>query len=31
MNKNVEGINDEVRGILFNYDWPGNVRELKML
>lgn len=29
MNKNVEGINDEVRGILFNYDWPGNVRELK--
>ncbi|QQY80140.1 arginine utilization regulatory protein [Keratinibaculum paraultunense] len=29
MNKNVEGITDEVRNIFLNYNWPGNVRELK--
>ncbi|MDL2293322.1 sigma 54-interacting transcriptional regulator [Ruminococcaceae bacterium OttesenSCG-928-D13] len=29
MNKNVIGVDDEVRTILMNYSWPGNVRELK--
>ena len=27
--KNVQGLNEETRRLLTNYDWPGNVRELK--
>jgi two-component system response regulator AtoC len=27
--KSVQGISDETRRLLLNYDWPGNVRELK--
>ncbi len=27
--KNIQGINDETRRLLLDYDWPGNVRELK--
>ncbi len=27
--KNVQGVSDETRRLLQNYDWPGNVRELK--
>ena len=27
--KPVEGMSDELRRVLVNYDWPGNVRELK--
>jgi arginine utilization regulatory protein len=29
MNKDVEGVSDDVREIFLNYNWPGNVRELK--
>ncbi len=27
--KSVQGLNEETRQLLMNYDWPGNVRELK--
>jgi transcriptional regulator with PAS, ATPase and Fis domain len=27
--KSVQGLNEETRRLLMNYDWPGNVRELK--
>jgi two-component system response regulator AtoC len=27
--KSVQGISDDTRRLLLNYDWPGNVRELK--
>jgi transcriptional regulator with PAS, ATPase and Fis domain len=27
--KSVQGITEETRRLLMNYDWPGNVRELK--
>lgn len=27
--KSVQGLNEETRRLLLNYDWPGNVRELK--
>jgi two-component system, NtrC family, response regulator AtoC len=27
--KNVQGLSEETRRLLLNYDWPGNVRELK--
>jgi two-component system, NtrC family, response regulator AtoC len=27
--KSVQGLSDETRRLLLNYDWPGNVRELK--
>jgi two-component system, NtrC family, response regulator AtoC len=27
--KQVQGVNEETRRLLMNYDWPGNVRELK--
>ena len=27
--KSVQGLNEETRKLLLNYDWPGNVRELK--
>ncbi|MDR0909748.1 MAG: sigma-54 dependent transcriptional regulator [Spirochaetaceae bacterium] len=27
--KQIEGIDDKARAILYNYDWPGNVRELR--
>jgi DNA-binding NtrC family response regulator len=27
--KTVQGLNEETRRLLLNYDWPGNVRELK--
>ena len=29
MNKDVEGVSEDVREIFLNYSWPGNVRELK--
>jgi len=29
--KKIEGISDEVKEILENYDWPGNIRELENL
>ncbi|MDR1147559.1 MAG: sigma-54 dependent transcriptional regulator [Spirochaetaceae bacterium] len=28
-NKPIEGVDEEARSCLFNYDWPGNVRELR--
>ena len=27
--KNIEGIDNKTRSILYNYDWPGNIRQLK--
>ncbi len=27
--KNVQGLKDDARQLMMNYDWPGNVRELK--
>jgi two-component system, NtrC family, response regulator AtoC len=27
--KNVQGVSEDTRRLLLNYDWPGNVRELK--
>ena len=29
LNRKIEGISDEVMGMLVSYSWPGNVRELK--
>jgi len=31
LNKNIEGVSEEVKKIFLNYEWPGNVRELKNL
>ena len=28
-NKNIQGIDDKARSLLYAYDWPGNVRELR--
>ena len=28
-NKKIEGLDNKVRSILYNYDWPGNIRQLK--
>ena len=27
--KNIDGIDNKTRSILYNYDWPGNIRQLK--
>ncbi|MGP1587001.1 MAG: sigma-54-dependent transcriptional regulator [Treponemataceae bacterium] len=27
--KKIEGIDNKVRNVLYNYDWPGNIRQLK--
>lgn len=29
MNRNIEGIDDNLRGIMEDYEWPGNARELE--
>lgn len=29
LNKDVKGVDKEVKQIFYNYDWPGNLRELK--
>jgi len=31
LNKNIEGVSEEVKKIFLNYEWPGNIRELKNL